>query len=73
MKARETYEKITTLTVGRLSWGATYARSYYQLGLIAEKQGDQARARENFTKFLELWKNADPGQPEVTDAKKRLK
>ena len=71
-KAQQTYEQITALTVGRLSWGAIYARSYYQMGLIAERQGDSVRAREHFGRFLELWKNADPGQPEVADAKKRL-
>jgi len=71
-KARETYEKIAALTGGRLAWGAIYARSSYHLGLIAERQGDKARAREQFTKFLDLWKNADPGQPEVADAGARL-
>jgi serine/threonine protein kinase/tetratricopeptide (TPR) repeat protein len=71
-KARETYEKIAPLTSGRLMWGAIYARSFYHLGLIADRQGDTSRAREQFTKFLELWKNADPGQPEVADARARL-
>jgi len=71
-KARETYEKITTLTTGMMAWGAIAARSFYHLGLIAERQGDRALAREHFAKFLDLWKNADPGLPEVADAKKRL-
>jgi tetratricopeptide (TPR) repeat protein len=71
-KARETYETITTLIADRMSSGATWARSFYHLGLIAEKQGDRARAREQFGKFLEIWKDADKGLPEVADAKKRL-
>jgi hypothetical protein len=42
------------------------------LGKIAEQQGDKPRARENYRKFLDLWKDADPGLPEVADAKLRL-
>jgi eukaryotic-like serine/threonine-protein kinase len=71
-KARNEYEKITSLTVGRTSWGDIYAKSFYMLGKIAEQQGDKVKAREHYQKFLDLWKDADPGLPEVADAKRRL-
>ncbi len=35
------------------------------------KRGDYALAIEHYEKFLDLWKNADPGIAEVEDAKKR--
>jgi len=71
-KARQEYEKITSLTVGRTFWGDIYAKSFYMLGKIAEQQGDKARAREQYQKFLDLWKDSDPGIPEVEDARKCL-
>jgi serine/threonine protein kinase/tetratricopeptide (TPR) repeat protein len=71
-KAREQYEIITKMTTGRLGNDDDFARSFYHLGRIDEKLGDKATARENYRKFLDLWKNADPGRPEVEDAKKRL-
>jgi len=70
--ARKEYEKITLLTTGRLYYGDLYAKAFYMLGKIAEQQGDKARAAQNYRKFLGLWKDADPGLPEVGDAKKRL-
>jgi len=70
--ARQEYQKIISLGFGRLDYGDTYARSYYQLGKISEQQGKKAEAAGHYRKFLELWKNADPGRPEVDDAHKRL-
>ncbi len=66
------YEKITRLTSGRLIYGDVYARAYYRLGIIAEKQGQRAKAIEHYQKFLSLWKDADPGLTEVADARQRL-
>ncbi len=42
------------------------------LGKIYEEKEWKGKAIEHYEKFLELWKDADPGIPEVTDAKKRL-
>jgi serine/threonine protein kinase/tetratricopeptide (TPR) repeat protein len=70
--ARQEYQKIVSLSVGRLDYGDIYARSYYRLGKISEQQGKKTEAAEHYRKFLSLWKDADPGRPEVEDARKRL-
>ena len=44
-----------------------------RLGELYQARGDTERAISHFTKFVELWKNADPElQPIVADAKRRL-
>lgn len=71
-KAQKEYERIIFLTIARLYYGDIYAKSYYTLGKIFEQKGWEGKAIEHYEKFLELWKNADPGIPEVDDAKRRL-
>ena len=71
-KAREAYERINSLTSGRIQFGDIYAKSFFMLGKICEQQGDKTRAAEHYQKFLDFWKNADPGIPEVEEARKRL-
>ena len=71
-KAIEEYEKITMLTSGRMQYGDIYVKSFHMLGKICEEKGDKAKAIEHNEKFLDLWKEADPGISEVDDAKKRL-
>ncbi len=46
--------------------------SHYNLGRIAEKMNDAAAAKDHFHKFLGMMRVAEPGIPEVEDAKKRL-
>jgi serine/threonine protein kinase/Tfp pilus assembly protein PilF len=47
-------------------------KAYYLLGLAYEKSGWNNKAIEQYEEFLEIWKDADPGIPEVEDAKQRL-
>jgi serine/threonine protein kinase/predicted Zn-dependent protease len=71
-KAQEEYEKIISPIPGRIFYGDIYAKAFYNLGKIHEQQGDIAKAIKNYQKFLDLWKDADPGIAEVDDARKRL-
>jgi len=71
-KSRENYERITNFITNRLFWGDIYAKSFYMLGKIYEQKGWEGKAIEHYEKFLDLWKDADPGIPELGDAKKRL-
>jgi serine/threonine protein kinase/Flp pilus assembly protein TadD len=47
-------------------------KAHYLLGLAYEKSGWGKKAIEQYEEFLDIWKDADPGIPEVEDAKKRL-
>jgi tetratricopeptide (TPR) repeat protein len=45
---------------------------YYSLGKLYEEKGIKDKARRHYRRFLELWKDANPGIAEVEDAKIRL-
>ncbi len=49
-----------------------FSKSFYLLGKIYEKKGDNELAIQNYEKFLDLWKDADEDLPDLIDAKKRL-
>jgi serine/threonine protein kinase/Flp pilus assembly protein TadD len=48
------------------------AKGHYYLGLAYERSGWAKKAAAQFELFLEIWQDADPGIPEVEDAKQRL-
>jgi len=58
--------------MGRFMFPDIYIKAFYKLGKLAEKLGDKEKARQNYKKFLDFLKDADPGLPEITDASARL-
>jgi tetratricopeptide (TPR) repeat protein len=58
------YYKSGDLENARLQWmNYLYAHSFYMLGKIYEQKGEKSKARADYQKFLEIWKDADPGLP----------
>ena len=45
---------------------------FFLLGKILEQKGERDKARQQYEKFLKLWKNADEDLPELIEAKARL-
>ena len=70
--ARGEYEKVVSLTMGLPRSGAAYARSLFQLGRICQIKNEPERAQEYLQKYLAVRAAADPGLPEVEEAKQLL-
>lgn len=53
--------------------GVFLAGAYKRLGELWEAKGDPAKAAGYYTKFVTMWKDADPElQPKVSEVRKRL-
>jgi eukaryotic-like serine/threonine-protein kinase len=49
-----------------------WARSFFLLGRMYERRGDAARAREQYTHFLNLWRDGDLERGWVTEAQQKV-
>ncbi len=68
-------QMVTTPSAQKAMFVESYALapSLKRLGELYESRGDKKKAAEYYTRFVDLWKNADPElQPTVRDVRTRL-
>lgn len=66
------YERLLRVDPSNLDRRLISPRFHYRLAKLCEQTGRTDKARTEYARFLELWKNADPDQPDLIDARRRL-
>jgi hypothetical protein len=71
--AIEIYRRLLTPEDIGQKWTAMLEpRFVLELARLLDRTGDRAAARQQYQRFLDLWKRADSGLPELQDARRRL-
>jgi serine/threonine protein kinase len=67
--AIEVYRKLNTADPSS-KWVAMYEpRFVLEIARLLDQQGDEESARQEYQRFVELWSDADPGLPELEEAR----
>jgi tetratricopeptide (TPR) repeat protein len=72
-KAILEYERLMNISSGSNSRLLIHPKYHFRLAKLYEKKGWKDKAIDQYAKFHDLWKNADPGHPEVIEARERVK
>jgi serine/threonine protein kinase/Tfp pilus assembly protein PilF len=71
-KAIAEYENLINFDPDNTDRRIVHPKYHYKLAKLYEQKTWEGKAIEHYEKFLELWKDADEGIPELEDAEKRL-
>lgn len=65
------YRRLLTPDISQ-KWMLMYEpRWVLEIARLLDRQGDKAGARAEYQRFADLWKNADPGLPELDEARNK--
>jgi tetratricopeptide (TPR) repeat protein len=68
--AIQTYRRLLTAGPDQ-KFAAVYEPRYVlEMARLLNRAGDNGAAKQEYQRFLDFWKNADPGLPEVAEARK---
>jgi tetratricopeptide (TPR) repeat protein len=70
--AIEIYRRLIRPDISQKWTSALEPRYVLELARLLEKTGDTEGSREQYRYFLELWKDADNGLPELKEARSRV-
>jgi len=70
--AADAFNEIVKEKRHRFFFGDLFPLAVYGRGRAEEALGRRAAALEDYRYFLELWRDADPGRPEVEEARERV-
>ncbi len=70
--AIEIYRRLLTPDISSTWTAVLQPRYVLELARLLERNGDTAGARVEYRRFLDLWKRADPGLPELAEARRKL-
>jgi tetratricopeptide (TPR) repeat protein len=71
-RAQRNFERVAGSGALHLLSPIPYVESFYQLGHIAERQGNPEQALKHYTRFLSYWETGDLRRDWVADAKKTI-
>jgi len=71
-EARPWFEKVAGSGYERARQPIEFVRSFYFLGKIYEQQGDMAKARESYRRFVHYWKDGDLDRDRIAEAHKKI-
>ena len=66
------YRRLLTPSAEQKFVGVLEPRYVLELARLLDQEGDNEKARQEYERFLGLWKNADPDLPELAEARARL-
>jgi serine/threonine protein kinase/tetratricopeptide (TPR) repeat protein len=71
-EARPWFEKVAGSGSAHARQPFEYVRSFYFLGRIYEQQGDPAKARDAYRRFVGYWKDGDLDRDRIAEAQRKI-